>query len=59
MTDETSLVEGTYEMNQCAISMALNNLKPGVSVNGTSADMNLDIWHLILEQVRSITLIYV
>ncbi|KAI0454703.1 hypothetical protein F5B21DRAFT_231651 [Xylaria acuta] len=33
--------------------MALNNLEPGVSVNRTSADMNLDIWHLILDQIDS------
>ncbi|KAI0903499.1 hypothetical protein F4823DRAFT_618382 [Ustulina deusta] len=33
--------------------MALNNVESGVSVNGTSAVMNLDVWRLILDQIDS------
>ncbi len=41
------------------ITMALNNVESGVSVNGTSAVMNLDVWRLILDQVRSVALAYI
>ncbi|KAI1120339.1 hypothetical protein F5Y10DRAFT_258622 [Nemania abortiva] len=33
--------------------MASTNLKSGVSVSRTLVDMNLDIWHLILDQIDS------
>ncbi|KAI0548513.1 hypothetical protein F4679DRAFT_550744 [Xylaria curta] len=33
--------------------MASNDLESGVSATGCSADMNLDIWHLILGQIDS------
>ncbi|KAI1423349.1 hypothetical protein F5Y12DRAFT_757987 [Xylaria sp. FL1777] len=33
------------------MTMALNNVKSGVSAKGPLADMSLDIWHLILDQI--------